>query len=334
MPSQAQQTLSIQSSFNAGDYAFQYLKENWVPKVESMTGGDVALNIMPIGSVVPYKETLDATAMGLLDGELTSPFFFTGRDPAFAILGDLVAGYDTPEQFLGFCRDGGGEQALQKTIDQQLPDRIHVIGCGPYKKESLVAAVPIRGVDDLDGVKIRTPEGLEAAVFQQAGATPVNLPYSEVFTALQQGVVDAADASAYVNNDAAGLNDIAKYPIYPGIHSMGAQQFTLNQDVWKSLSEEDRQALHQWFYAAFEDLAKVVHQQDEKLAARDKAKGDITVIDWPQAERDRFREIAETAWREYAERSELATEALDAHLAYMRQIGLMPSSSKGADATP
>ena len=48
-----------------------------------------------------------------------------------------------------------------------------------------------------------------------------------------------------------------------------------------------------------------------------------TVIDWPQAERDKFREIATGAWEETADKSTEARAALDAHYAYMRTIGLL-----------
>lgn len=323
----ASENLKIQTSFNSGDFAYQYLQENWVPKVEEMTGGDVTINLMPIGSVVPYKETMDAVAIGLLDGDMTAPAYFTGRDPVFALMGDLIAGYDKPSQFLDFCRHGGGEDILQKAIDAQVGDKVKVVGCGPYKREALVAAVPIRSVEDLQGVKIRSPEGLAAAVFERAGATPVNIPFSEVYTSLQQGVVDAADASAYVNNDASGLHDIAKYPIYPGIHSMSSQQFTLNRESWNSLSEEDQEALSQWFYDAFNDLAQAVQEQDEILVARDSQGGDITVIDWSQEERDEFREIARGAWEAFGKKSELAEQALQAHLEYMRKTGLLDDSA-------
>ncbi|MCI0594698.1 MAG: C4-dicarboxylate ABC transporter substrate-binding protein, partial [Chromohalobacter sp.] len=54
--------LKVQTSFNSGDYAYQYLQDNWVPKLKKMTGGDVSINLMPIGSVVPYKETMSAVS--------------------------------------------------------------------------------------------------------------------------------------------------------------------------------------------------------------------------------------------------------------------------------
>ena len=46
------------------------------------------------------------------------------------------------------------------------------------------------------------------------------------------------------------------------------------------------------------------------------------MIDWAQADRDKLRVVAREQWEEYATKSELAQEALDANLAYMKEIGL------------
>ena len=133
----------------------------------------------------------------------------------------------------------------------------------------------------------------------------------------------ASDASAYVNNDATGLNDVAPYPLYPGIHSMAAMQFTLTREKWDALSPEDQTALRDWWYMAMEDLARVVHEEDEKLAARDRQGDRIEVIDWAQEDRDQLREVARAEWEAYAEKSDLAGEVLQAHLDYMKSIGLL-----------
>jgi hypothetical protein len=59
------------------------------------------------------------------------------------------------------------------------------------------------------------------------------------------------------------------------------------------------------------------------LVARDKAGKDITVIDWPQAERDQFRQIATGAWKDFAKATPLGKEAYDSHMAYMKKVGLL-----------
>lgn len=322
-PGAAAETLRVQTSTQSGGFSFQYLAEHWAPRLAAMTGGAVAIEFMPIKSVMPRNETPEGVAAGVLGGDLTSIAYFSGRNPAFAILGDLIAGYDTPEQVQTFCRHGGGAEILQALWDAALPGKIQVVGCGAVSREALVAKVPIRGVADLQGVKIRSPEGLAASVFREAGASPVNIPFSDVFTSLEKGVVDAADASAYVNNDQNGFHQIAKYPLYPGIHSMAVHQFTVSKDFWNGLSAAHRDLLQTWYYAAYDDLRRALDLQDRKLVARDAAGGDITVIDWPQAERDKFREIAARAWEKTAAKSPEARKALDAHYGFMRQIGLL-----------
>ena len=307
-PADAKTVLRIQTSTQSGGFSFKYLKDNWVPKLEKMTDGKLTIEFLPIKSVMPHRETPDGVAAGVLSGDLTSIAYFAGRNPAFAILGDLIAGYDTPFQVQDFCRVGGGAAALQKLYDKLMPNKIHVVGCGPVSKEALVSKVAIRGVDGLKGVKIRSPEGLAAAVFRLAGASPVSLPFSEVFTSLEKGVVDAADASAYVNNDKNGFH-----------------QFTISKKIWNKLTGEQQKALQEWYYEAYRDLAKALDKEDKRLVERDKSGGKIEVINWAQADRDKFRTIAKKAWEETAAKSLEARAALDANYAYMKKIGrLLP----------
>jgi len=200
---------------------------------------------------------------------------------------------------------------------------VHVIGCYAYGREAFVSKVAINGVDDFKGVKVRSPEGLAADVFRRAGATPVSLPSSEVYTALEKGIIDAADNSVYANNDANGMHKVAKFPIYPGIHSMPILQFTINQGVWDGLTDKERSVLEDTYNAAVVELAEATAAEDVTLVERDRAAGDLTIIDWPQAERDKLRKIAQDAWEAFAASSDLAREVYDAHVAYMKANGLL-----------
>jgi len=238
----AETVLKLQTSTQSGAFEYTYLADNWGPKLSAMTGGEITLEFTPINSIVDRKDTPEAVMAGVLTGDLTAVSYFTGRDPAFAILGDLIAGYDTVDQVQSFCRHGGGRDALQGLWDSVLPDALHVVGCAASAKEALVAKVPINGVADLEGVKIRSPSGLAATVFQMAGAAPVSMSLSDVFTSLEKGVIDAADASAYINNSTSGFHQVATYPLYPGIHSMAVRQFTIQKSTWDSLTptQQDR----------------------------------------------------------------------------------------------
>ncbi|UTW12005.1 TRAP transporter substrate-binding protein DctP [Marinobacterium rhizophilum] len=318
----AQTRLVVQGSANAGDFV-QTFYESWAGKFNAMTGDKgPKLEVLPFQAIVPYRETIDATAAGLIAGDMSSISYFSGRDPAFAILGDLVAAYDTPEQATMFCLNGGGKEVLQKVYDKLNPGKLHVVGCGTFTKEALVASKPIYGLADLKGVKMRAPEGLAADLFARVGASPVSLPYSEVFTSIETGLIEAADASSYASNKSAGLHKVATYPLYPGIHSMAMNQLVISKDQWDKLTPGEQTTLEVWYAAMITSLGRASDLEDRLEVAEDKAAGKLTIIDWPQKDRDAFRVAAKDVWEEAAKKSDLAAEALEAHLTFMKNIGL------------
>ena len=321
--------ITLQASSKSGDWAMQFYSK-WVDKWNTMVGPDgTQMEVLPTQAVVPHRETIDAVSNGILSGDLNAVSYFTGRDQAFSILGDLIAGYDTVDQMQAFCMIGGGKEVLQKVYDKYTNGQIKVIGCGPYAREAFVSTKPINSVADMQGLKVRSPEGMASEVFKRAGASPVALPFSEVYTSLEKGLVEAADASAHVNNEASGMYKVAKYPIYPGIHSMAVLQFVLNKDAYDAMPDTEKAMLEVWYTAMNAQMMREADMGDKEVAAKQKAGGDVTVIDWPQEERDKFREIAVSAWKDTAAKSDLAREALDAHLAFMKKIGLLDEDFDG-----
>ncbi|MBL3597843.1 TRAP transporter substrate-binding protein DctP [Rhodovulum sulfidophilum] len=319
----AAQTLQIQASGNSGSFVDLFYKD-WAERFNRMTGeGRTQIEILPFQAVVPYRETLDAIGAGILAGDMQAVSYFAGRDQAFSIIGDLISGYDTPDQVSMFCQYGGGKEVLQEAYDSIMPGQLHVVGCAAFTREALVSAVEINGVDDLKGLNIRAPEGLATAVFEAAGASPVPLPYSEVFSALEQGVIDAADASSYADNARTGVHEVAPYPLYPGIHSMAVLQLVIGQRQWEAMSEADQLALDTWYTAMMTSMARASFIEDERVKAEEIASGTVTVIDWPQEERDKLRAIAVGAWEAAAAQSDLAEKALETHRSFMKKIGLL-----------
>ncbi|MGI9452864.1 MAG: TRAP transporter substrate-binding protein [Geminicoccaceae bacterium] len=320
----AEQTWKIQTSMSAGESFYTNIEERWLPKLEAMTGGELKIELTPVGSVVPYNETMDAIDQGILQGDITATVYFSGRSKAFAILGDLIAGYETPDQIGMFCYHGGGRELIQEAFDAYAPN-VKVVGCGSIARESFTSKVPIRTLEDLKGVKMRSPEGLAAEVFSRAGASPVALPSSEVYTSLDKGVIDASDFSSYTMDESVGLHEIAKFPIYPGIHSMPVIQFTVNKAAWESLTEAQQTILDVWYRAMIDDLIMDNEITDRELVARDRndpSRG-VEVIDWSKEDRDKLRAIAAGAWADFAETDELAKRAYEANIAFMKKIGLL-----------
>jgi TRAP-type mannitol/chloroaromatic compound transport system substrate-binding protein len=321
----AQQVWKVQTSMTAGESFYKNIEEHWLPRLAEMTGGELQIELTPVGSVVPYNETMDAISQGILQGDITATVYFSGRSKAFAILGDLISGYETPDQIAMFCYHGGGRELIQEAFDTYAGGGIQVVGCGAIARESFTSKIPIRGIEDLKGVKVRSPEGLAANVFERAGASPVALPASEVHTSLDKGVIDAADFSSYTMDESVGLHDIAKFPIYPGIHSMPVVQFTVNKAAYDSLTPAQQTILDVWYRAMIADLAMMNEITDRELVARDRADdaSGVEVINWSEEDRDKLRAIAAEAWAEFAEGDDLAKRAYEANITFMKKIGLL-----------
>ena len=287
--------MTFQSSGAAGDDVFA-IEQAWAKEIGEESKGRIQISMLPADSVVKYTETLDAVGANIIQGDFTDPSYFAGKDPAFSLVGNMVGAWSHPTQLFDMMKNGGGFEIYDGLLAQY---NIKLIGVASTGVEAFISKKPIKGIADLQGVKLRAPQGMVNNVFTAVGATPVNLPGSEVYTALEKGVIDAADYTVFATNQSQGMNDIARFPIYPGFHSMPTLQVTMNLDTWNSLPAD----LQTLVLASVDRLAIKIVEELEKLdilaVAEAKAKG-ITVISWPKEEVAKFRKIAESQWPKWS----------------------------------
>ncbi len=309
----------FQSSDPAGNPNFE-LQTGWTKALAERTGGRVSLELLPVGSIVEHQETQDAIAAGIIDGHITDTSYFTGKDAAFGLIANPVGAWSDPEQMFDFMENGGGKELMNDLVG---PYGLHFIGATTPGLEAFVSKVPIDSVADLKGVKLRAPEGLVQQVFAAAGAAPVNLPGSEVFTALDKGVIEAADYTVFSTNQAQGLNDIAPHPIYPGFHSMPLVEVSMNKDKWDALPDDIKAAFEETVKEFSRHQVAVLAERDKEAVEAAKAGGVITVHDWSAEERAKFRAIAAGEWEKVATRSANAQKVYDTLTKYLKDKGLM-----------
>ncbi|ETX28852.1 TRAP transporter substrate-binding protein [Roseivivax isoporae] len=312
-------TFRFQSSDPAGNPNFQ-LQQQWAESVAEMSDGAIEIDLLPVESIVAHNETQDAIAAGILDGHVTDTSYFAGRDAAFGLIANPVGAWSAPEEMFGFMEDGGGAELMNELVE---PYGLHFIGATTPGLESFVSAVPLEGVDDLQGLKMRAPEGLVQQVFAAAGASPVNLPGSEVFTSLDKGVIDAADYTVFSTNQAQGLHDVAPHPVYPGFHSMPLVEISMNKQKWDALPAELQDVLTQSVRDFSRAQVAALAEADQAAVEEAKASGEVTVHDWSDEERAKFRSIAQGEWEKVAQRSENAQKVYDALTAYLESQGLL-----------
>ncbi|EKO3393191.1 TRAP transporter substrate-binding protein [Vibrio fluvialis] len=311
--------LKIQSSDPSGDRNFQ-IQQNWADRVEKMSGGRIDIDLLPVGAVVKHTETLSAIKMGILDGHVTATEFFSGQDPAFGLLGNMVGAWSDTTQLLQYMNYGGGNELLTELYK---PYGVHFIGASTTGVESLVSKKPLDGVADLKGLKLRAPEGLVQQVFAAAGATPVNLPGSEVFTGLSKGVIDAADYTVFSTNQKAGMNDIAVHPVQPGFHSLPLIDISISQKKWDKMPADLQQILETSVRDFSYDITTQLKIADQAAVKEASANQKITIHNWSDEERKKFREIARSQWKVFAERSPNAQKVYDSVTQFLENNDLL-----------
>lgn len=310
---------TFQTSAQAGDNFFP-IEEEWAERVKTMSGGRIEITVVPVGTVVAHNETLDAVGSGILQGHLTDPSYFSGKDPAFAMLGNLVGAWSAPQQMFNYMNYGGGKELYNELVN---PYGVQFIGASATGVEAFLSSKPIRSVEDLKGIKMRAPEGMVQEVFAAAGAAPVNLPGSEVYTSLEKGVIDAADYTVFSTNHAQGMHKFAKYPLYPGFHSMPVVDVSLNKEIWDGLPEDLKMILTVSVRDFAQDMVNRLEVANVKAAAEASQDSSIEIINWSDDERAKFRAIAQSQWKNWAERSDMAAKAYESVSSYLKSTGLL-----------
>ena len=305
-----------QSYWQAGTVnqrAFEQFAEN----VKEKSGGRIEIETLPVDAVVPQSEILDAISANILQGSNGGIGYYVGKDPAFALLADFNAGYENPEQFTAWFYEGGGNELARELYAQY---GAYFIGPAMWGAESIPSKMPLRNVDDFKGIKMRAPEGMGAAIWNKLGVGVSTLPGTEVYTALERGNIEATDWGTLGMNDELGYGDIAPYAIYPGIHSMPANDIAINLEIWNSLPEDLKQVLQEAAIQLNQDSLRMNRELDESFVAK---RDPETLTEWGPEERRELREVAREVWQEWAQQSEMAQKIYDSHIAFMEKNGLL-----------
>jgi TRAP-type mannitol/chloroaromatic compound transport system substrate-binding protein len=291
--------------------------ERFAQNVAEASGGRIEIETLPVDAIVPQSEILDAISANILQGSNGGVGYYVGKDPAFALLADFNAGYENPEQLTAWFYEGGGNE-----IARELYGRYGAYFLGPamWGAESIPAKLAIHNIQEFKGVKMRAPEGMGAAIWGKLGVGVSTLPGTEVYTALERGNIEATDWGTLGMNDELGYDAIAPYAIYPGIHSMPANDIAINLEIWNGLPDDLKQVLQEAAIQLNLDSLAANKELDESFAAK---RDPETLVNWGPEERRELREVAQEVWAEWAQKSEMSQRIYDSHIAYMQKIGLL-----------
>ncbi len=204
-------------------------------RVAAATAGKFSIRVFAPGEIVPALGVLDAVQQRTIECAHTSPYFFFGKDPTFALDTGIPFGMNS-RQMTAWGYEGGGIQLMREFYREY--NIVHFL-CGNtgaqmagwFRRE-------IKSVEDIKGLKMRIG-GFAGTVLERIGGVPQNIPPGDIYPSLEKGTIDAAEFVGPYDDEKLGLHKIAKYYYYPGWWEGGPQVcLYVNTKAWESLPKE------------------------------------------------------------------------------------------------
>ena len=291
--------------------------EDFCARVKTATNGRLEIIPHPAGTIVPTNESLDALKNNVIQAMNQWPGYWTGKNPAFAPLTDLILAYKSPWEADAFFHYRGGLDLLRELY---APFGAYCVGVTWWGVESMPSKKPITKLEDFKGVKIRSPQGMQADMLGRLDAAVVSMPGGEVYSALDKGVIEATDWGTPSMNFRLGFFQVAKYFTFPGFHSMPVGDFTVNKKEWDKLPPDIQQIVTSLVREWCVDAVQRVWLDDLKAVREMQEKG-IEPVAWDEKELDRLREVAMKVWDDWAAKSEQCKKAVELQKDWLREIG-------------
>ena len=311
--------MRFQSTWPAKDIFHEYALD-FAKKVNDMTSGELKIEVLPAGSVVPAFGLLDAVSKGTLDGGHGVMGYNYGKQSAIALWTSGPAFGMDANMVLAWHKYGGGKELLVKLYDSIGANVVSYLS-GPMPTQPLGwFKKPITKSADLKGLKFRT-NGLAIDLFTSMGAAVNALPGGEIVPAMDRGLLDGAEFNNATSDRLLGFPDVSKVCMLQSFHQSSEQfEIMFNKTKFNALPAKMRAIIDNAVEASSADMSwKAVHRYStdyRELQTKDGVKFYKTpdallqeqLIVWDQVVAKKgegnalFREV-EASMRAFAERA-------------------------------
>jgi TRAP-type mannitol/chloroaromatic compound transport system substrate-binding protein len=296
------------------EYALDYAK-----KVNDMTGGDLKIEVLPAGAVVPAFQLLDAVSKGVLDGGHGVLVYHYGKQTALALWGSGPGYAMDANMLLAWHKYGGGKELLNKLYNS-IGANVVSFPYGPMPTQPLGwYKKPITKPDDFKGLKFRTV-GISIDVFQGMGAAVNALPGGEIVAAMDRGLIEAAEFNNASSDRALGFADVSKICMLQSYHQ-NAEQFeiTFNKTKYDALPDKLKAIIANAVEAASQDMQwKAIDRYSQDYIEL-QTKDNVKFYKTPDAVLKRQLEVFDEVAKKKAAENPLFKEIIESQLAFAKR---------------
>lgn len=242
--------------------------------------------------VIPNQEQVEAARMGVVDMVFTTDGYYVSAVPEINALSvSMLDGWEERAK---------GVNAFLDKIHQEKVSCVYLGRLGHNLPFTIYLTKPVKGLDDLKGLKIRCSPTL-VGFLKKIGANPVVIPPPEVYTALERGVVDGFTWPAGLIKDW-GWEKVTKCVVQPGVYN-GANVLVMNKKKWDEIPAD----LQKLLIEAEDEAARLAKQRALDLIKNEKEalqKMGAQYVELPPAEAKKLTDAAYSAlWDVIIEKS-------------------------------
>lgn len=233
----AQDTIRVAGNF-ATEHSSSLAMEVFKTEVEKLSNGEIEVDIFPAQQLGGAAENVQAVKIGAIEMMWVGTAYLTRTVPELEIIG-LPFQFGTREQAFAVV-DGPVGDALDEKMAAEGMTSMGYMELGFRQLTNNV--LPIEKVEDISGLKIRLqPNETHLATFRALGANPVAMDVKELYSALEQGVIDGQENPFAIIN-VAGYPEVQKYVSNTG-HFFDFISVVANKDWFDGLDAETQALL-------------------------------------------------------------------------------------------
>ncbi|MEW6668110.1 MAG: twin-arginine translocation signal domain-containing protein [Thermodesulfobacteriota bacterium] len=293
---------------------------DFAKKVNDMTGGDLKIEVLPAGAVVPAFNLLDAVSKGTLDGGHGVLVYHYGKQNALALWGSSPAFGMDANMLLAWHKYGGGKALLQKVYDS-IGANVVSFPYGPMATQPLgwFKKKPISKIEDFKGLKFRTV-GISIDLFTGLGAAVNALPGGEIVPALDRGLLDGAEFNNASSDRLLGFPDVCKIYELQSYHQ-SAEQFEImfNKDKFKALPPKMQALIENAVEAASADMWWKSIDRYSKDYIELQTKDKVKMYKTPDAILQKQLDIFDDVMEKYSAKNPLFKEVIESQRAFAKR---------------
>ena len=262
----------VYAEVNPVDTIVGQIGQAFKTKVEEISGGEVKIDFQPGGVLGTEAQLLDGMLGGgdTVDMMRISAFALTSYGCEKAMLLSIPYTFVSREHFWKFANSPLAAEFLAEPQAIGLPLRGLAYGEEGFRHFFFKDAV--EGLKDLKGKKIRVSEDpVMTGMVRNLGANPTVVNFTELYSALQTGVTDAAE-QPIANYRSNAFQEVAPYLLLDG-HTLGAVQLIIADSGWNKLNEQQRGWVMEAAKYASSENAKNSEAAEKKVLDELKAGG-------------------------------------------------------------